>query len=206
MKKIIFVCLIFIAPSVSASELIGFISTNPNIQDESRQDKRSEREIGDELTASLSQDKIRASDALIFDSGKKDKLQSVQNHKKENTLMKEVLVLGFSRYPDNSLVRGTGGRIFLIRGESKRHIRTLKELVNYKGQVIFDVSDEYLGQYKNRDYLNGDLIRAQGDVKIFHIVNDKLQHVLNLEDLRQNFAGQEIFNVPIEEILLYRDS
>lgn len=185
MKNIIILILfsILISP-VNASEIMGSISTNPNNL---------------EPMAEISN--------LPVETRQASSLQGTleMSHGAPAQDEDEVLVLGFSQYPDSSLLRGDDARIYLIKGKYKKHIKTLKELEKYSGQIIFHVSDKELSEYQTRVHLNGDLIREEGDAKIFNIVDGRLKHVLNLEELRANFAGQEIFNISQKEMLLYRD-
>ncbi len=121
----------------------------------------------------------------------------------EKTDEEDVEVLGFSQFSDGSLVRDNNANVYLIEGDYKKHILSLEELVKYLGQTIHDISDEELAEYMTRKYSNGDLIREKGDAKIFHIVDTYLEQVPNVEELKNNFPGQEIFNVSKEEMALY---
>jgi len=117
---------------------------------------------------------------------------------------KKIKVLGISRYGDGVLLRSKDKKIYVIYGKFKNYISSLDRLKRYRGQAIYDVSDKDLEKYKTRKYIDGDLIRMKGDNKIFLIQKGKLKHILNLEELRRNFRGEEIFNLSREELILYR--
>ncbi len=195
MKEAIIILILFticISP-VSASEITGSISTNPN---------NLEPVIEEEVVEDEDDNNVEARHAASVQGGGFIGQEIKDIISEENN---KVIVLGFSQYPDGSLVRSSDLRIYLIEGECKKYIKTLEELQKYSGQVIFDISDDVLMDYKTREHLNGGLIRQIGEVKIFHIVNGELEHILNLDELRAKFAGQEIFNIGREEMLLYRD-
>lgn len=56
-------------------------------------------------------------------------------------------ILGIKEYADGSLIRGTDMKVYIIENGHKRHIHTLKELLKYAGQPIYNVSDEVLNRY-----------------------------------------------------------
>lgn len=62
---------------------------------------------------------------------------------------RQVFLLSAKFYPDGSLLRNSRQQIFVVRGLSKHHVRTLSELAtNYFGQRIIDVADYVLTLYK----------------------------------------------------------
>ena len=109
-----------------------------------------------------------------------------------------VKVLGAEFYPDNSLIRGSDMKIYLIENQTKRHITSIKALEKFIGREIFNVADEIINLYPAgekifADYKNGDLIRGS-DMKVYIIKNNKKHHIINLKEL-QKYAGQKIYDV-----------
>ncbi len=125
-------------------------------------------------------------------------LQENKNNGKQK--QEEVKVLGFSKYADGSLLRGSNLQIYVIRGIYKQRIHNLIELAHYADESIFNVDDATLGEYPTLRYGEGDLVREQGDERVFQIVGSNLKKVINLEELRANFAGQRIYNISHREI------
>lgn len=112
-------------------------------------------------------------------------------------------ILGAKIYPDGTLLRGNDGRIFLVKAGAKKYITDLQELSKYRGREIITATNEELSCYGDRAHLEGELIRQRGDVKVYVVVGTAKKHVLNLEELRANYAGQEIFNIFPEEMAAY---
>lgn len=109
-----------------------------------------------------------------------------------------VKVLGAEFYPDNSLIRGSDMKIYLIKNQTKRHITSIKALEKFIGREIFNVADEMINLYPAGEkifanYKNGDLIRGS-DMKVYVIKNNKKYCIINLQEL-QKHAGQPIFDV-----------
>ncbi|MFH0873712.1 MAG: MBG domain-containing protein [Candidatus Komeilibacteria bacterium] len=108
-------------------------------------------------------------------------------------------VLGVTIYADGSLLRGSDKKIFIMENQKLRHVRTLKELAEYRGQEINDVSNEVLAQYQIavvlavKKFGNNQLIRG-ANKKIYVINNGKKVHILNLAELRK-YAGRAINDV-----------
>ena len=175
---------VFISP-VSASEITGTISTNPNILEPIVDGDIEDTSSGSRVSGGGS--------AFLLDNSTVETKHA--SSAPEDMGEEDVIVLGFNQYPDGTLIRGSDSKIYLIKNGYKKHIKTLEELAKYSGQVIFDANKEELGWYETREYLDGDLIRFAGDVKIYHVVDNDLEHVLNLEELRADFFGQEIFNL-----------
>lgn len=114
----------------------------------------------------------------------------------------EERVLGEKEYADGSLLRDGRGRIYLVRGGSRRHIISLGQLKRYAGRPIYSVSDVLLGRYQDKNYLDGELIREIGDHKIYVMTQGAKKHILSLEELRAKYLGQEIINISKEEMSL----
>ncbi|MCK5320314.1 hypothetical protein KAJ61_02920 [Candidatus Parcubacteria bacterium] len=125
------------------------------------------------------------------------------NQKNKEEKNKEIIALGISAYADGSLLRGKDGRIYLIDRGFKIYISTLKKLLEFEGQAIYNVDNEELAKYKNKKYFINDLIREQSKTKIFVITNSGLRHILSLQELRLKHFRQEIFNVSRKEMVLY---
>lgn len=119
----------------------------------------------------------------------------------------EIKVLGAEFYPDNSLIRGSGMKIYLIENQFKRHIVSLEALKRFAGMEIFNVGNEIIDLYPTGDkifkqsYKDKDLIRGN-DMKIYVIKNNKKHHIINLAEL-QKYAGQKIYNVSDNKLLQY---
>jgi hypothetical protein len=127
--------------------------------------------------------------------------------KRERGIDKKIKVLGIEFYPDESLIRGSDARIYLIENQKKGHIINLKVLELFWGREIFNVSDTTLNSYPvgtkifKRNYKNNDLIRGK-DMKIYVIMNGKKKYIFNLKEL-QNYVGQFIYNVGDSVLKLY---
>jgi hypothetical protein len=63
------------------------------------------------------------------------------------TLAQYKQVLGVKVYADGTLLRGPDHKIYVIINGKKQPIRSLKELMKYRGQKIIDVSAEVLTAY-----------------------------------------------------------
>ncbi|MEA3463943.1 MAG: hypothetical protein U9R14_02625, partial [Patescibacteria group bacterium] len=119
----------------------------------------------------------------------------------------KIKVLGAEFYPDNSLIRGSDMKIYLIENQIKRHIINLKALERFTGMEIFNTSDEMINLYStgdkifSRDYKSGDLIRGS-DMKVYIIKNNKKHHIINLKELLK-YAGQWIYNVNNKTLAQY---
>lgn len=117
---------------------------------------------------------------------------------KDNT----PLVLGVSRFFDGALLRDKDKRIYIIENGLRRHLKNLLDLQRFRGRQIFDVDDASLSEYLVNPFSDGVLLRGR-DLRIYFIKNGKRKHILNLEELRSGYAGQEIFDVSDETIEIY---
>lgn len=121
---------------------------------------------------------------------------------KENEKIEEKIeVKGTSFYEDNTLLRHNK-KIYIIENQMRRHIRTLEELFFYRGQEIVDVEEEEVNKYIAKEFKNGDLMRGS-DMRVYVVAGKNKSHVLNLENLRDNYFGQVIFNVRDSVILKF---
>ncbi|MCK5211873.1 hypothetical protein KAJ89_04180 [Candidatus Parcubacteria bacterium] len=201
MKKVIliFSLLLFVVCPVSASELIGQISTNPS-------------ELpGQDEDPGLLDDPIPPSNNPGTSGGSPSQGAGLiidKRQKQDDPYQEEIKVLGISYepYQDSTLLRGSDKKIYIIEGQIKKHIASLDELKKYAGQIIYDVTDAELAKYQERKHLNNDLIREQGREEIYIIENDKKRHIISIEELRARYFGQEIFNVSSLEMRLYSTS
>ena len=193
MKKIIIFIIFILFPftQLSASEIFGNISTNPQSINNEASDSFNSQEESEEKNESPE----------INFSGNSFFLPINQENKTEKD--EGIITLGIKTYTDNTLLRGEDNKIYLINKGFKIYISNLKKLREFAGQIIYDVEDDELENYKNKKYFINDLIRERGDEKVFVITNSGLKHVLNLEELRLNYFGLEIFNLSREEMDLY---
>ena len=106
-------------------------------------------------------------------------------------------ILGVKDYADGSLLRGLDKKVYLIVYGRKLRIKNLKELANYQGREINDVSYEVLVQYPEvlgvKVYATGNLLRGS-DKKVYLIIDGKRKLIKNLQELI-NYRGREIINV-----------
>jgi|GEM_PF-1191438 hypothetical protein len=207
MEKIFFIIglsMIF-AGGVKASEIIGQISTDPDIL---------ANYAGNSSTAPPvnGQPAPTSSPPAVINNGggfiptKEKETRALKNKANEDKAVggdpgEEELEK--KAYSSGTLLRNSNGSIYLIEGRVKKYISNLKELQKYKGRPIYDVESEELAGYETREHLDGDLIRRIGNVKVYYIKNAKKIHILNLEELRAHFFGLEIFNIKAEEMALY---
>jgi hypothetical protein len=112
-------------------------------------------------------------------------------------------VLGIVHIADGSLLRGSRHRVYLVRGEAKRIVRNLAELRRYAGRPILDVSDAELSQYPDRAYLDGELLRARGEARIYVLEAGRKRGITSIKELAGKYPGQEIINVSPEELTKY---
>jgi hypothetical protein len=199
MKNILFIILLILFNGVNAnaSEIIGHISTDPasltNTASTVPAVNPPEVKSDDKANSSIKS----GGSSFIFQ-------KPVQANVADEAAGKNnVKVLGIKYYPDNSLLRGDGHDVYIIKGRVKKLIRNLKELQRYRGRPIYESTDEDLSLYPTRNYFDGDLIRVKGDIKIYVINNGKKQYVKNMEELQKQHFGLKIFNISQEEINLY---
>jgi hypothetical protein len=199
MKKILFILLwlIFSASGVEASEIFGLISTDPNLLKHSTGTAPLASSPLANLDDELTVPNESGGSGLIF-----QKLSKASGTS-ETSGKGNVKVLGIKYYPDNSLLRDSSKRIYFIKSKAKKPIHNLKELAKYRGQVIYEATFEELAIYPTRGHLDGDLIREKGDIKVYVLRNSIKKHILNLDELRISFFGQQIFNISREEMNLY---
>lgn len=174
----------------SSSELTGKISTKPSQHEQK--------------TSNQEQEKKQSEDFGIIGSGgglimPRENIKQIKKQRGQEAVKgSEILVKGISFYPAGTLLRDSQKRIYIFNGKYKRHIKTIEELAFYVGQKIIDTSDYELSQYPSKVYLTGDLIRVIGQDKIYLVEDSKKTHIKNLQELRDNFAGQSILNLELK--------
>jgi hypothetical protein len=131
---------------------------------------------------------------------------SQQNEDKTKNIVIEknkISVLGFDRLPDNTLVRDSRGKIYVIRGEIKKVIWDLRELRKFSDQPILDLPDSDLAKYPTRRFYNCALIRLKGDSKVYLVVSGQKHQIKSPGELKLDYSGQIIYNIDKEEFDLY---
>jgi hypothetical protein len=190
------------ASCVQASEIFGTISTDPG---QLYPVASSTPAVGQPQNSSNNgsiMPKASGGSGLIIQKPDQEDAASKKNKNSdkagESADKDNVKVLGISYYPDNSLLRGSGHHIYIIKGKLKKLIRNLKELQNYRGQPIYEMTDEELSTYQTKTYLDGDLIREKGREKVYVIKNGIKKLILNLNELRLYYSGLRIYDISPE--------
>jgi len=127
----------------------------------------------------------------------------VTRHKISQQDKDKTLVLGFDRLPDNTLVRDSRGKVYVIRGEIKKVIWDLRELKKYSNQPILKLPDSDLAKYPTRRFYNCALIRLKGDSKVYLVVSGQKHQIKSPGELKLDYSGQIIYNIDKEEFDLY---
>jgi hypothetical protein len=211
------ICLsMMFAASAQASELLGKISTDPNSPINNSVNSPAEIPAEPIVPAppvvAAKTKKAGNSSGWIYQNKTASAGKTVAKSEKQIPAIKQpgkgddktgIKVAGISHFADGSLLRDGKHKIYLVEKKTKKQIANLAELKKYAGKKIYSATDEELSQYQIWKHPNGDLIREIKDVKIFVIKQGKKQHVLNLEELRENYSGREIFNVSREGIDSY---
>ncbi|MDO8667638.1 MAG: hypothetical protein Q7K35_00890 [bacterium] len=190
MKKILLMVILsmLICPAAGASEIFGQISTNPNAP------------AGGGNNPPIETPAVGSGGGAVIlpqQNLKKDQPEKIK------AVMPEPKVLGVKVFLNESLLRGADRKIYLIQGQNKKHILNFTELRKYSGRVIYEATTEELSGYRTREHSDGELIRQRGDIKIYVIEKGLKRHVLNLDELRARYFGREIFNISLEEMILY---
>jgi hypothetical protein len=114
-------------------------------------------------------------------------------------------VLGERIYAEGTLLRGSDNKIYVVIGNSLYHIRTLKELIKYRGPIL-NVSDDVIASYSQaqvlgeRIYAEGTLLRGS-DNKVYVVIGNSLYHIRTLQELAK-YRGP-ILNVSDNVIASY---
>jgi|GEM_PF-5900655 len=107
-------------------------------------------------------------------------------------------VLGEKKYTDGTLLKNHN-RIYVVTGGKLLYIPNLKELAKYHGPIL-KVDDSVINSFIQL-YPNGTLLRAQGDVKIYVILNGHKVHLKTMAELRK-YKGP-IIVVTLDELNNY---
>lgn len=186
-----------------ASEITGRISTNPNDLINSTSTVNTNN-VSNSTSMQTNDNQPKSSGgSLILPTAKPIVLENKEiNEVKKEPVKKEenIKVLGLNYFPDGTLVRDESKRIFLVQGQKKKHIQSLKELFKYKGRKIYNVSEDEMAKYK---LIDGSLIREKNTFKVYALIKGKKKHIINLEELRAHYFGLEIFNITSQEMSLY---
>jgi hypothetical protein len=198
MKKILLamILLMLSATNAQASEIFGQISTNPNATPNGQNNPP---EAEEPVNPPPIINNPPGGAVIILPQLNRLSGQSVNNQ----TGIQNKEVLGVKLYTDGTLLRGSDKKIYIIKGQEKKYITSLNELAKYRGRSIIKATDQELSAYQTRPHLNGELVRQTGEVKVYLVKSGGKQHILNLEELRAKFFGQEIFNISREEMALY---
>ena len=192
------ILILFCGHTAKASEFLGRISTDPNSLSNISNGNETEEAPDASSTANETfKSMIGAGTVLIFNNS-----ESIKSVAPIGINYVNKQVLGISIYKDGTLVRSKDNKIFVIQGRYKKRIANLKELIKYRGQAIYKITDEKLAQYENRNYLNGDLIRQKGSKNIYVIKKGKKQ-LVSLKELRTKYFGLKIFNISAKEMQLF---
>jgi hypothetical protein len=200
----IIIFLMLVATRTNASELTGKISTDPQILvnivngTSSGQDNGSQNNI---VSVSSGGSTNAAATSQTPELGNNYQTIYATAGKKGN---RQIKILGISLYPDNSLLRNIDHRIYLVKGGFKKPVLSPKELQQYRGQGIYDVTPEELAYYQTRGHLDGELIKEKGRREIYVIVNGKRQRISSPADLQKHYRGVEVFSISHEEMNLYK--
>lgn len=211
MKKL-FLILIFIFITdnhASASEITGKISTNmkPIINNNGAEDK-ARKEENNNSGGRSGDGQANAPVVIKNQAGAIPPAMKKEKQKKgkyNNSAEVKVLGVAYANFGEGALVRGLDMRIYVIEKGMKRYIPGIKELAKYAGREILDVDEDTINKYKTveKKHIDGELIRGFGEEKVYAIKNGTKHHILNLEELKKDYFGLEIFNVSQAELAKY---
>jgi hypothetical protein len=124
-----------------------------------------------------------------------------------------IQVLGVKKYADGTLLRTRDWKVYLVQGQTVRHIATLAPgpTATYQGQKIYDVDYGVINQYNLADspsptqqvlgvkqYADGTLLRTP-DGKIYIIGNQVPRYISSQDELKQ-YGNKKIYNVDYNDI------
>lgn len=185
--------LIIIPLLSSASEITGYISTNPDnkpVKTEESGDRSAVDANKSTGGGGLPAAKLGGS----FDLGIK-KIQVDENSEVAGGVLDKPVVKGISFYKAGTLFRDSLLRVYVFDGKRKKHLKNLEELQGYSGQAIIDLPDQELALYPTKICLEGDLFRKEGSNEVYVIKNGNCYHVKSLGELKEQYAGQKIYNI-----------
>ena len=191
-----------VAITINASELTGKISTDPQVLANIDNGTNSGQTNNNQNNSNSDQNASPSTNLTNQIQGLDSNYQTIRSIASKKGV-KQIKILGISLYPDNSLLRNTDHRIYLVKNGFKKHILSLKELQKYRGQSIYDILPEELAYYQTRGHLDGELIKEKGRKEVYAIVGGKKQRISGPSELRKHFRGLEIFSVSHEEMNLY---
>jgi hypothetical protein len=115
-------------------------------------------------------------------------------------------VLGVKLYPAGSLLRVPSHKIyFVVSTSTVKYVSGLKELWQYRGREIFNVSEEILIQYKQilgvKIYADGTLLRGP-DYRIYLIANGRKQYISSFPELAK-YKNHKTYNVSADVLAQY---
>jgi len=130
-------------------------------------------------------------------------------------------VLGVKQYADNSLLRTPDFKVYVLTGGKLNLIATLRELQNYAGRNIINISFDELNRLMPKplpttqetiggpqkvlgikQYADGTLLRTPS-WKLYEVVNQKVQLLANYQVLSDTYLGKKIFDVDFSVIAEY---
>lgn len=133
-------------------------------------------------------------------------------------------VLGVKKYADNSLIRTSDNKVYVIVDQKARHLATLSQLQSYAGQTIFNVDSETLAYYQGKttiptidgqqtvggpqkvlgvkQYADGTILRTQ-DWKVYIVEDQKIRLVAIIPAPQDNYQGSKILDVDYAVIAEY---
>lgn len=112
-------------------------------------------------------------------------------------------VLGEKIYANGSLLRTPDKKIYILENGQVRHIKSLQELMKYRGQTIYNIDQSTLSKYTELlTHSNGALLRGP-DKKIYVLTNGRLVHIKTLKELAK-YKGKRINNVSNDALSLYK--
>lgn len=97
-------------------------------------------------------------------------------------------------FSNGTLVRASNMKIYIMSNGRRIIISSLKELAQYRGRKINNVSDQIMNSIPEaKKITNGTLIRG-ADQRIYIVISQKKVHIMNLTQLRK-YVGKPIIKV-----------
>lgn len=121
----------------------------------------------------------------------------------ELTAKDAVGALRVKKFPDGSLVRLNGQRVYLLYAGLKKWIRNPNDLRLFKRQVIFPATSQDLAEYVECGCINGELVKTNTQKDIFILKKGKKLRIKNLKELTEKYPKQKIFTISFAEMSLF---